>query len=56
VEGGGSRWQIFGRTALSRDLVFFFSPPISRWASRFPDCIRRFGANHQMTNKIQINQ
>jgi len=45
-EGGGSRWKILGWTALSRDLVCFFTPPVSRWAPRFPDCIRRCGAAH----------
>jgi len=48
--------DLSGYTALSRDPVGFFTPPISRCAPRFLDCIRRFGAAHQMKNKIQTNQ
>ena len=59
VRRGGRRFSLadfLGCTALSRDRVCSFTPPISRCAPRFSHCIRRFGAAHQMTNKIETNR
>ena len=59
VRRGGRRFSLAdlsGCTALSRDHVCFFTRPISRFVPRLSDCIRRFAAAHQMTNKFQNNQ